>query len=247
MIIVTQQIQDLAKTLIASKLAASASEAQRMAADMLGVAEKVSADDKKEHIYAVAGYGTRKKNDVASAQQSSQPSRGVESTLYGSKDTFTSTNSSSQPLDKATEPKHPEPRITTTISEQGENNIDSESGNSLTSHNNDNNASQPSQQATMLATESMKESTVPRPEDNFAKQFEGKNLSELSEDNSTSDFLGLQTSQKDESEASLETGWPEEPEKTQEVATSKKTSGFSEEEKKLQKEVDISKIFNFGK
>lgn len=52
----TQEYQTLVQTLMSNHLAASASEAQRMAKEMLGISEKVNNDSKKEQHYMIRGF-----------------------------------------------------------------------------------------------------------------------------------------------------------------------------------------------
>ena len=52
----TQEYQNLVQTLMSNHLAASASEAQRMAKEMLGTSEKVQNDAKKKQHYMISGF-----------------------------------------------------------------------------------------------------------------------------------------------------------------------------------------------
>lgn len=306
------QVQELAQTLLASKLAASPSEAQRMAKEMLGVAEKVHADNNKEHIYAVHGFTGSQKSAAAT---SFKPTPSPEAAAFSS-------SSSSQPVAPASQATasttqrpqqlsldnpvmikekapsavpspHPTPQEdavqeplsqpsptssvdTSSFSSSPTENSSFESSVAhssldatsteaeavqveLETHHHDDNASQapqsadsfpsPSsppqsssasspeltQQASLLATEALKESSSPLPEDRFAEQFAGKTLSELSasetsssnpttdeqpslanETTPSSDFLHLRSQPETQqnastaSESSLSTGWPSE-------------------------------------
>ena len=52
----TQEYQTLVQTLMSNHLAASASEAQRMAKEMLGISQRVQDDSKKEQHYMISGF-----------------------------------------------------------------------------------------------------------------------------------------------------------------------------------------------
>ncbi len=66
----SQEYQNLVQTLISSKLAASSSEAQRMAKEMLNISDKVLNDSKKEQHYMVSNF---KPSEEPVSQASTQP------------------------------------------------------------------------------------------------------------------------------------------------------------------------------
>ena len=365
-------VQQLAQTLLASKLAASQSEAQRMAKEMLGVAEKVHADNDKDHIYAVEGYSKESKarqerasqpitlsNPSSSTQSAAAPNSQptpspTDAAAFSSPDILTAQPHPNMPqqqdaAQQATTSPSPDSASVDqggVVSSPAQESSPSPSSwaDESSSHNReepspslDQSTAQPaeqqsepepvgvslntetaqapkpvegaSQQANMLAQDSLR-STEPRPEDQFASQFQGKTLAELSNDAELAQNLpppsqppehqasqpapepaapeqqgqqipGQQTQeqsptsqqsdflhQSSESEqhmntpspsSSLDSGWPEgETAQDQEAAAQEqqqpapepqpeqKREGFTEEEKKLQKEVDLAKVFNFG-
>jgi hypothetical protein len=407
---VNTEVQQLAKTLLASKLAASASEAQRMAQDMLGVAEKVHADSKKDHIYAVDGYKPEASAPKPPSTRltlsnptfnSSQQSAAAPSSPSPSAAAFSSSSNQGNPsqgnqvLTAQPHPNMPQQQqavqqATTSPSpdsasvDQGEvvssqsadqadvspslppaqENSPTPSPSSWADDSHSPSASsepqavgisvdsavaeqqqkqqqqqqqqqqspvtsqQASQQAQMLASESLSSPSVSRPEDAFASQYAGKTLSELSaesegshtnqapepaqaqpqqkeqqqqsqesqqqgnfsspsfgfepsqqsspsvqehaqtsSESQKSDFLNLRSEPQEQqmssteapsTSSSLDTGWPasgesepqpvspEAAEQPQQPEEPQSKERFTPEEKKLQEDVDLAKVFNFG-
>lgn len=66
----TQEYQNLVQTLMSNHLAASASEAQRMAKEMLGISKKVHEDSKRKQHYMIKGF---KPQSEHVSQASSRP------------------------------------------------------------------------------------------------------------------------------------------------------------------------------
>lgn len=272
----TNTVQQLAQTLLASKLAASMSEAQRMAKDMLGVEEKVNEDLKREQIYAVKGFNEGKNRPAEPLTLSNADTKKDVQLNY-----LPTTPRTSVPSQETSQ----QAPVQETVPSQEFAPVEQEQSFGVSID------SSPQEEQFSVSIAEPKDpapaQNYARPEDRFASQFEGKTTADLLQEETSSQpqhssqekpepaasvsqpsqFLSLKNpsthtaSQEPVSQPTFQSQEPREsfsqpqqstPFVQQEEQLEEKTREIPpnpspERKKSPEEEVDLSKIFSFGK
>lgn len=193
---VSQEYEKLVKTLLDSKLAASSSEAQRMAREMLNISEKVLNDSKKEPHYMVSNFKqtpeTKKSEELLGTKKEDSISSNLDSSFALKQEV------QQEPLEQATNISMSD---STTQSSSAyfpeENNSTKQNNNIFTSEAQNHNL----QNRDDLVGQS--ENNKMTPEEYSAQKLAGSSLNDL-----TDDFLTLKNPPQEKRTEDLDSGWP---------------------------------------